>query len=92
MKNSREIGIIRNQQKKDVNLTLFSYAVSIAGNLRFLIREIKTNLYFDTTFYVNGKKITLALVWLRDDSLEYMRHLIDMTCVDHMDRTSRFNI
>jgi len=50
------------------------------------------NPYFDTTAYVSNKKIALVLVWYRDDSLEYARQLMDMTCVDHMDRTRRFNI
>jgi len=69
-----------------------SYIFYIASYVRYLIREVKINPYYDTTIYVNGKKITLALVWLRDDSLEYMRHLIDLTCVDHIDRAQRFNI
>ena len=64
----------------------------VAGSVRYLIRELKVNLYYDTTAYINGNKIALVLVWLRDDSLEYMRHLIDMTCVDHIDRNNRFNI
>jgi NADH-quinone oxidoreductase subunit C len=60
--------------------------------MRYLIRELKINPYYDTVVYVNGRKIALVLVWLRDDSLEYMRHLIDLTCVDHIDRAQRFNI
>jgi len=66
--------------------------MSSTSSIRYLIRELKINPYCDATMYVNNKKIALLLVWLRDDSLEYMRHLIDLTCVDHMDRVNRFNI
>jgi len=76
----------------NLKLLVSSYALSLAGNTRYLIREWKINPYYDATLYVNQRKITLVLVWLRDDSLEYMRHLIDMTCIDHMDRINRFNI
>jgi hypothetical protein len=68
-----------------------SYITCISGSFRYLIRELKVNPYYDTTIYINGQKVALTLVWLRDDSLEYMRHLIDLTCVDHIDRVHRFN-
>jgi len=69
-----------------------SYLMFTTGHVRYLLREVKINPCYDTTFYVNGSKVALVLVWLRDDTLEYMRHLIDLTGVDHMDRSQRFNI
>jgi len=78
--------------KTKLNETVFSYTALLVGSTRYLIREWKLNPFFDTTVYISNKKLTLVLVWYRDDSLEYARQLMDMTCVDHMDRTRRFNI
>jgi len=78
--------------KKQLHEEFFLYLASVIGSVRYLIREVKINTYCDATVYVNGNKVSLVLLWLRDDSLEYMRHLIDMTCVDHIDRENRFNI
>jgi hypothetical protein len=91
---SKKIVVNQSAVIRKVNLQefLFSYKVLVAGYGRYLLREIKVNPYYDVTFYVNNKKVALVLVWLRDDSLEYMRHLIDLTCVDHIDRAHRFNI
>jgi len=89
---SREQSKITENNNKSLQTLISSYAFSLAGSMRYLIREWKINPYYDATLYVNRRKITLILVWLRDDSLEYMRHLIDMTCIDHMDRVNRFNI
>jgi len=78
--------------KTKLATTVASYVTSLIGSTRYLIREWKLSPYFDSTAYISNKKIALVLVWYRDDSLEYARQLIDMTCVDHMDRTRRFNI
>ena len=78
--------------KQQLAETYFNYATTLVGSTRYLIREWKANPYFDTTAYVNHRKVTLVLVWYRDDSLEYMRQLMDMTCVDHMDRGHRFTL
>jgi len=85
-----------NQKNQNYNYFLqdlsFLYTLCAVSSVRYLIRELKITPYYDTITYVNGKKIALVLVWLRDDSLHYMRHLVDMTCVDHMDRENLFVI
>jgi hypothetical protein len=40
----------------------FSHIMLLVGSIRYLIRELKINSYYDTTAYVNGEKIALVLV------------------------------
>jgi hypothetical protein len=49
-------------RKNSLQDLLFSYTLLAAGHVRYLVREVKINPYYDTTFYVNGSKVTLVLV------------------------------
>jgi len=89
MDQPKQITLITKNYLQDLS---FCHTVCLSTSVRYLIRELKINPYYDTTIYCNNAKIPLLLVWLRDDSLEYMRQLIDMTCTDYMDRVNRFNI
>jgi len=39
-----------------------AYTLCTMSRVRYLLRELKINPYYDTTVYVNGRKIALVLV------------------------------